>query len=159
MNKKRFWILNVLTENSGIKDGDKLLSFDDVVELLNELHEENQALKKEIGDLGELHAKEITKIEYAFDEEILQLEEKNKQLKQSIDTKISVEDNYRKHLEIYSDQYFKLKEYISELLTKKYNHYEEMKKTIRNKEAQRVYTNILKVIKDLQEDVDTEWGS
>lgn len=88
-----------------------------------------------------------------------ELSEENEQLKQSIDTRISVEDNYRKHLEIYSDQYFKLKEYINELLTKKYNHYEEMKKTIRNKEAQRIYTNILKVIKELQEDVDTEWGS
>ena len=46
MTEKRFWILNVLTKNSGIKDGDKLLSFDEVIDLLNELHEENQSLKQ-----------------------------------------------------------------------------------------------------------------
>lgn len=46
MTKKRFWILNVLTKNSGIKDGDKLLSFDEVVDLLNELFEENKQLKQ-----------------------------------------------------------------------------------------------------------------
>ena len=45
MIKKRFWILNVLTKNSGIKDGDKLLSFDEVVDLLNEQHEEIELWK------------------------------------------------------------------------------------------------------------------
>lgn len=43
---KRFWILNTLTEYSGIKDKDKLLTFNEVVDLLNELHDENQELKK-----------------------------------------------------------------------------------------------------------------
>lgn len=53
MTKKRFWILNVLTENSGIKDGDKLLSFDEVVDLLNELHEENEYYKSIFFDIVE----------------------------------------------------------------------------------------------------------
>lgn len=47
MIEKRFWILNVLTKSSGIKDGDKLLSFDEVVYLLNDLSDENEQLKKE----------------------------------------------------------------------------------------------------------------
>ena len=42
----RFWILNTLTEYSGIKDKDKLLTFNEVVDLLNELNDENQVLKK-----------------------------------------------------------------------------------------------------------------
>ena len=51
-----------------------------IVGLLNELYEENQALKKDIGDLGKAHAKEITKIEDTFDEEILHLEKDNNAL-------------------------------------------------------------------------------
>lgn len=47
MIEKRFWILNVLTNSSGIKDGDKLLSFDEVVCLLNELSENNKRLKQD----------------------------------------------------------------------------------------------------------------
>lgn len=44
---KRFWILNKLTKYCGIiKDKDKLLTFDEIVDLLNELHEENQLLHK-----------------------------------------------------------------------------------------------------------------
>lgn len=53
MTEKRFWILNVLTKSSGIKDGDKLLSFDEVVNLLNELSEENEQLKSRINELEE----------------------------------------------------------------------------------------------------------
>ena len=48
MTKKRFWILNVLTENSGIKDRDKLLSFDEIVDLLNNLSEENEQLRSQL---------------------------------------------------------------------------------------------------------------
>ena len=49
--------------------------------LLNELHEENQELKQEMGNLGTAHAEEINKIEDRFDEEILKLEKENEQLK------------------------------------------------------------------------------
>ena len=48
---KRFWILNTLTEYSGIKDKDKLLTFNEVVDLLNELAEENKQLKFENNEL------------------------------------------------------------------------------------------------------------
>lgn len=44
---KRFWILNTLTKYSGIKDKDKLLTFDEVVDLLNTLYEENKELKED----------------------------------------------------------------------------------------------------------------
>ena len=43
---KRFWILNTLTEYSGIKDKDKLLTFNEVVDLLNKLHDEKEAWKQ-----------------------------------------------------------------------------------------------------------------
>lgn len=43
---KRFWILNTITEYSGITDKDKLLTFNEVLDLLNELHDENQLLHK-----------------------------------------------------------------------------------------------------------------
>lgn len=59
MTKKRFWILNVLTENSGIKDRDKLLSFDEVVDLLNELSNENEQLKQSIKKIIELLSEEV----------------------------------------------------------------------------------------------------
>lgn len=42
----RFWILNTVTEYTGIIDKDKLLTFNEVVDLLNELHDENQLLHK-----------------------------------------------------------------------------------------------------------------
>ena len=71
MTEKRFWILNVLTENSGIKDGDKLLSFDEVVYLLNQLDEDNNALIKIIENqsyiIQQLHTKLI---EYELKEPI-----------------------------------------------------------------------------------------
>ena len=49
--------------------------------LLNKLHEENQELKQEMGNLGSTHAEEINKIEDKFDKEILKLEKENEQLK------------------------------------------------------------------------------
>ena len=48
---KRFWILNTLTEYSGIKDKDKLLTFNEVVDLLNEQHETILSLHKTIEEL------------------------------------------------------------------------------------------------------------
>lgn len=45
---KRFWILNTLTEYSGIKDKDKLLTFNEVVDLLNKFYEENKELKLQL---------------------------------------------------------------------------------------------------------------
>lgn len=51
MTEKRFWIFNTLTEYSGIKDRDKLLTFNEVVDLLNTLHEENQNLRECINEI------------------------------------------------------------------------------------------------------------
>ena len=48
MTEKRFWILNTLTEYSGIKDKDKLLTFNEVVDLLNKFYEENKELKLQL---------------------------------------------------------------------------------------------------------------
>ena len=62
----------------------KLKTDDEIVELLNELHEENQELKQEMGNLGTAHAEEINKIEDKFDEEILKLEKENEQLKEQL---------------------------------------------------------------------------
>ena len=50
---KRFWILNTLTEYSGIKDKDKLLTFNEVVDLLNELNDENKKLKQDLKELSD----------------------------------------------------------------------------------------------------------
>jgi len=55
----------------------------DICKLLNELAEENNDLKQEMGDLGTAHAEEINKIEDEFDEEILKLENENEQLKKT----------------------------------------------------------------------------
>ena len=165
MSAKRFKLDSEVGFIDTQKCGEDTITLFEVVVELNKLNEENEQLKLQNkqysmmvnanSDLNDEIYEQLQKTEKNYKSLI----EENEQLKQSIDTRMSVEDNYRKHLEIYSDQYFKLKEYINELLTKKYNHYEEMKKTIQNKEAQRIYTNILKVIKELQEDVDTEWGS
>ena len=51
MTEKRFWILNTLTKCSGIKDKDKLLTFDEVVDLLNALNDENEQLKQTISKI------------------------------------------------------------------------------------------------------------
>ena len=53
MTEKRF-TLNV--DGETINDGDNRYCGEDVVELLNELHEENQTLKSEIKDFQELLA-------------------------------------------------------------------------------------------------------
>lgn len=45
--KKRFRILNVLTKSSGILDKDKLLTFDELVDTINELNEDYENLKWE----------------------------------------------------------------------------------------------------------------
>ena len=44
---KRFRLGNVLTKCSGIRDNGELLTFNEVVELLNELYEENEQLKQQ----------------------------------------------------------------------------------------------------------------
>ena len=53
---------------------------DVIATAINEFIKENEKKKKDIGDLGEAHAKEITKIEDAFDKEILHLEKNNNAL-------------------------------------------------------------------------------
>lgn len=73
MTGKRFWILNTLTKCSGIKDKDKLLTFDEVVDLLNDLSEENEQLKFELKECRE---------HKLFSRR--QLEEENEQLKSDL---------------------------------------------------------------------------
>ena len=45
MTEKRFTIGNVLTKCSGLRDNGKLMTFNEVVDVLNEQHEENLELK------------------------------------------------------------------------------------------------------------------
>lgn len=59
MTEKRFWILNTLTEYSGIKDKDKLLTFDEVVDLLNENEQLKQALREQLEENGNAYCIEI----------------------------------------------------------------------------------------------------
>ena len=54
---KRFWIFNTLTVYSGIKDKDKLLTFNEVVDLLNELNDENKKLKQDLKELSDENEK------------------------------------------------------------------------------------------------------
>ena len=77
---KRFWILNTLTEYSGIKDKDKLLTFNEVVDLLNELHDENEQLRKE-NDMFSCELSVSANKEISRNCRIAELEEENKQLK------------------------------------------------------------------------------
>ena len=56
-----------------------------IVDVLNQLNDENEQLKQEMGDLGTAHAEEINKIENEFDEEILKLEKENEQLKKEVE--------------------------------------------------------------------------
>ena len=77
---KRFWILNTLTKCSGIKDKDKLLTFDEVVDLLNTLHEENEQLKQKNGNLIKISA--MTQVRNdRLKEENEQLKEENRKLR------------------------------------------------------------------------------
>ena len=47
MTEKRFTIGNVLTKCSGLRDNRKLMTFNEVVDLLNEQHETIKALEKQ----------------------------------------------------------------------------------------------------------------
>lgn len=76
MTEKRFWILNTLTEYSGIKDKDKLLTFDEVVDLLNEQHETILSLHKTIEELDNCQKGQSHRINDLYLE--------NKQLKSTI---------------------------------------------------------------------------
>ena len=84
--KKRFWILNVITESSGIKDGDKLLSFDEVVDLLNAFHEEKQKMKEIIENLVNRDAVWEKKAR----QQVHELKEENKELKNELDKSIEM---------------------------------------------------------------------
>ena len=57
MTSNRFTILNVLTECSGIQDNGKLLTFDEVIEILNKLNNENIELQKTIETICEDYEK------------------------------------------------------------------------------------------------------
>jgi regulator of replication initiation timing len=50
MTEKRFGVIRNWCINENVNGVEKWLTFDKVVELLNELHEENQKLKKKIDD-------------------------------------------------------------------------------------------------------------
>ena len=73
---KRFWILNALTEHSGIKDKDKLLTFNEVADLLNEQHETILSLHKTIEELDNCQKGQSHRINGLYTE--------NKQLKDLI---------------------------------------------------------------------------
>ena len=61
MNIKRFTLTNPKNTfqemKCGIDDKGNTLTFNEVVDLLNHLHEENQQLKKELGLLAEFNQK------------------------------------------------------------------------------------------------------
>lgn len=77
---KRFWILNTLTEYSGIKDKDKLLTFNEVADLLNELNEENKRLQFQCNQLQE-GAHEFYRAARENANRVGQLKRENKELK------------------------------------------------------------------------------
>ena len=87
---KRFWILNALTEYSGIKDKDKLLTFNEVVDLLNEFYKENKELQFQCNQLqeeaNEFHrgARENANRVGQLKKENKELKEENEQLKSTI---------------------------------------------------------------------------
>ena len=87
MTEKRFKIVDNSKNYLRVDDKTKrmfYLSEKEVVDLLNELHEENYKLTQEMGKLGRIHAEEIDSIEDEFIEEIIQLEKENEQLKQQL---------------------------------------------------------------------------
>ncbi len=63
VTSNRFTIFNVLTKCSGIQDNGKLLTFDEVIEILNKLNNENIELHKTIEticeDYEEAHGMDI----------------------------------------------------------------------------------------------------
>ena len=83
LNNKRYMLM--VNANSDLND-EIYEQLKKTEKKVKELHEENQALKKEMGDLGTVHAEEINKIEDEFDEEILKLEKENEQCKMMIAT-------------------------------------------------------------------------
>lgn len=58
------------------------MTCDELVDLLNALHEDYEKLKQEVRELEKTYAEEVFKIEDKFDEEILALKKENEQLKQ-----------------------------------------------------------------------------
>ena len=78
---KRFWILNTLTEYSGIKDKDKLLTFNEVVDLLNEFYKENKELQFQCNQLQE-GAHEFYRAARENANRVGQLKKENKELKE-----------------------------------------------------------------------------
>lgn len=81
---KRFWILNTLTEYSGIKDKDKLLTFNEVVDLLNEFYEENKKLQFRVNLLQE-QVNEFYRGAREDANMVGQLKKENKELKLQLD--------------------------------------------------------------------------
>lgn len=143
----------------------RVLSNKQILKILNSLIDENEQLKRKALDM-EMDRDYYRTKSASLEEGYIRLQRENEQLKKSVKRQqgsnnecAKLIEEQQKENEHLKKEVHILKEYINKLLTKKYNHYEEMKKTIRNKEAQRIYTNILKVIKDLQEQVNTEWGN
>ena len=68
-----------LDMNCGIKNGDRLLNFKEVVDLLNQLNDENEQVKKQLSEQG-------TQIDFLKDENhhMRTVLEENKQLKQNL---------------------------------------------------------------------------
>lgn len=103
-------------------------SIDDFVDMMNALHEENEQLKQEIGDLGTAHAEEINKIEDEFDEEILKLKKENEQLKQQLEyQQEGIVDAIDSLMELPSATIYLLKQWIDAF--EEYDSIEDMKNT------------------------------
>ena len=88
MTEKRFWILNTLTEYSGIKDKDKLLTFDEVADLLSELlegkkklHIQCDLLQEQVNEYHRVARENVNRVEQ-LKRENKKLKDENEQLKQ-----------------------------------------------------------------------------
>lgn len=77
-------IYDTTGEYSDDEDYIDWLSGQKAVDVLNHFADENEQLRKEMGDLGTAHAEEISNIEDEFDEEILKLEKENEQLQKEL---------------------------------------------------------------------------
>lgn len=94
MTEKRFQISNWTKHWQKIVDNGKILSQNNVCELLNELNDENEQLKKRIGNLE--HTRDFCADVCADCE---RLEKENEQLKETIDDLTSEFEGYHKSLE------------------------------------------------------------
>ncbi|MBQ6220150.1 MAG: hypothetical protein IJH63_10430 [Methanobrevibacter sp.] len=96
--KRRFRILNVLTESSGIKDGDKLLTFTELVDIINELNEDYENLKWEHHKLKADY--EVMEHDYSDLKSELKLKQENNLIRFELDDYPDIElDDFSEFIE------------------------------------------------------------